>query len=151
MESGFKILLIGVVVTLFYSCNQDQAEAELDVRLEEAISIFYRNGEASYFIMPESDDYEALPNQDIHNPITKEKVTLGQFLFLKQGLPRIEKMSLAMRRTLALAATFLQKDFSQVVCKELLMEQKASVVLVVIDLWLITMKRVIWMLKETGH
>ncbi len=91
MPNIFKVLLIGVVIALFCSCNHDQAEAVLDVRLKEALSIFSKNGEVSYFIMPESDDYDALPNQDIHNPITKAKVTLGQFLFFETGLAQNPK------------------------------------------------------------
>jgi cytochrome c peroxidase len=36
--------------------------------------------------MPESDDYASLPNQDPKNPVTAEKVALGQLLFFETGL-----------------------------------------------------------------
>jgi cytochrome c peroxidase len=39
-----------------------------------------------YFIMPSSNDFVNLPNQDPHNPITAEKVELGQMLFFETGL-----------------------------------------------------------------
>jgi len=36
--------------------------------------------------MPESDEFDALPNQDPNNPITHDKVLLGQQLFFETGL-----------------------------------------------------------------
>ncbi|HFB99684.1 MAG TPA: hypothetical protein ENJ53_02655, partial [Phaeodactylibacter sp.] len=39
-----------------------------------------------YYIFPNSKDVAALPNQDPHNPVTLDKIKLGQLLFHETGL-----------------------------------------------------------------
>ncbi|MBT8218409.1 MAG: hypothetical protein KJP00_01200 [Bacteroidia bacterium] len=80
------ILVIGVLVSFVLSCTSDFAISSLDVQLHEAIKRNSPTQDLDYFIMPQSDDYASLPNQDPHNPITKEKVDLGQLLFFETGL-----------------------------------------------------------------
>jgi cytochrome c peroxidase len=57
----------------------------VDRELRQAVEAHSPTG-VSNFIMPESDDYTALPNQDPKNPITEIKVDLGKMLFFETGL-----------------------------------------------------------------
>ncbi len=91
---NLKFLLSGfLLVVLIAACAEDEAESSLDVRLKQTIASLSKSGELSYFIMPDSDDYEALPNQDPHNPITKAKVELGKALFFETGLAQNPKLA----------------------------------------------------------
>ena len=73
------------IVGFVFSCTQDKLSF-LDEELLSSISRSAPNRDATYYIMPESVDYAALPNQDINNPITEEKVQLGRLLFFETGL-----------------------------------------------------------------
>lgn len=68
------------------SCQMNEPLVnDYDVQLEQ---ILYAIGGADWtsdFTLPESDDYAAIP-QDPRNPITREKVALGQLLFHETGL-----------------------------------------------------------------
>ncbi|MEW7277619.1 hypothetical protein ABW636_03390 [Aquimarina sp. 2201CG1-2-11] len=44
----------------------------------------------SYFILPASNDYHSIP-QDSLNPITKEKVELGKFYYMRRLLETYQK------------------------------------------------------------
>ena len=83
-----KLLLlfpICAAVLLIASCVHDY-EIDLDRELRQAVSANSTTGSFASYIMPESDDYASLPNQDPKNPVTREKVDLGRMLFFETGL-----------------------------------------------------------------
>jgi cytochrome c peroxidase len=45
-----------------------------------------KTGSYTGYILPESDDFANIPNQDIKNPITAAKVALGKMLFFETGI-----------------------------------------------------------------
>lgn len=79
------LLCIGIALTCSTSCQHDVVY-NIDNELHSAISANSTTGSHTHFIMPESDDYSGLPNQDPKNPVTKEKVELGKMLFFETGL-----------------------------------------------------------------
>jgi cytochrome c peroxidase len=83
-----KILLLSCVagIGLLSSCQKDKVATDLDHKLTTAIEAASPDGTQGHYIMPASDDYANLPNQDAKNPITKEKVELGRMLFYETGL-----------------------------------------------------------------
>lgn len=82
-------LLIGTIllVLLLAACRSDKVQlaTQNDIQLENAIKKFSANGELDFFILPESNDYAAIPTSP-ENPITPVKVALGKFLFFETGL-----------------------------------------------------------------
>ena len=81
-----KLLAISLVImTIVGACTYEQ-DSPLDNDLYRALKMKPETGDPDYYIMPESGDYDKLPNQDPHNPITQEKVGLGQLLFFETGL-----------------------------------------------------------------
>ncbi|MDT0558207.1 cytochrome c peroxidase [Ichthyenterobacterium sp. W332] len=82
-----KIFALSIVLTLF-SCNNDDNYvpiSSIDLALEDALMLASNNQGKSFFMLPESDNYIEIP-QDINNPITPQKVELGQLLFHETGL-----------------------------------------------------------------
>ena len=70
------IILISIV--FFTSCTKDTADNTLDTELRQAL---INEGQSlDYFKLPSSSNYTQIP-QDPKNPITSEKVALGQLLF----------------------------------------------------------------------
>lgn len=86
----FTLLLL-----LIAGCNTDEdpysdlnsIDREIMLLLENAAP----NHDASYFLMPQSTDFSAIP-QDPNNPITAEKVALGRLLFHETGLAQNPKL-----------------------------------------------------------
>ena len=79
------LLLTFGSVFLIQGCVQDILEGDqVDFQLESAIRATSPTG-LDYFILPQSNDFAAIP-QDPKNPLTEEKVQLGQFLFFETGL-----------------------------------------------------------------
>lgn len=91
MRKELYIALLAII-TLTLSCTKDVA-ISFDSELKDAIKNWSSTGEIDYFIMPDSDEFDRLPNQDPHNPITKEKVELGQLLFFETGLAQTSEKS----------------------------------------------------------
>ncbi|MGB4839687.1 MAG: cytochrome c peroxidase [Saprospiraceae bacterium] len=87
------IVYIFLLLTVLSSCKHDPTFEiqSLDEELQSAIKRNSPTNDPKYFVMPESDDYKNLPNQDPHNPITKEKVALGKLLFFETGLAQTPK------------------------------------------------------------
>lgn len=85
MKLRLLYLLFGI--TLIIACNKDKIylDTPLDQLLEAALTRASKNGDKNDFILPASDDLTAIP-QDIHNPLTPEKVHLGKWLFFETGL-----------------------------------------------------------------
>jgi cytochrome c peroxidase len=82
-----KLLLFFLLATTVYllSCEKE-ANSNLEQSLRAAVAENSPTGALDYFIMPESDDYANLPNQDPKNPVTKAKVELGRLLFFETGI-----------------------------------------------------------------
>ena len=82
-----RLLYVLFGITLIIACNKDKVylDTPLDQLLEAALTRAAKSGDKNDFILPESDDYAAIP-QDSHNPLTKEKVHLGKWLFFETGL-----------------------------------------------------------------
>lgn len=83
----FAPTLLVCMIFLFASCSHDTdllfASDDLETELEEQLMDIY--GSLNAITLPGSSDYMSIPN-DIRNPITQEKVRLGQFLFHETGL-----------------------------------------------------------------
>lgn len=76
-----------IAIICMISCSQDKVyiETPIDQLLLTTLNKASKNGSADHFILAQSDDYAAIP-QDPHNPITKEKVKLGKMLFFETGI-----------------------------------------------------------------
>ncbi|RMG84471.1 MAG: hypothetical protein D6714_07835, partial [Bacteroidetes bacterium] len=82
----FVLALVG-----FLSCEPESKSDQLDQLLKERLQSTSKTGTLDYYILPESDDYANLPNQDPHNPVTPEKIELGKLLFFETGLAQNPK------------------------------------------------------------
>ena len=92
-----KLLFISLVsLLLLTSCEDNDtyefAKSELDIRLEELLEQNSNGQGKSFFILPESDDFAAIP-QDPLNPLNTYKVALGQLLLHETATGGIPKMS----------------------------------------------------------
>ena len=86
-----------LIVIGFSACKPDETPIiptpTLDDELVSILNIASDTGDKSHFIQPQSDDFDAIP-QDPRNPLTEEKVTLGKLLFHETGMaldPRDEQ------------------------------------------------------------
>lgn len=80
-----QITLVALALCILHSCADD-IKGSLNSDLRKAIVESSKSGDLDHYIMPESDEFDALPNQDPNNPITHDKVLLGQQLFFETGL-----------------------------------------------------------------
>ena len=71
---------------LVLSCSKKTETEDLDALLIEAIENVSETGSKDFYILADPTDLASLPNQDPHNPITQEKVNLGQMLYFETGL-----------------------------------------------------------------
>lgn len=78
----------------FLSCVHDP-DLNLDKLLEEQLNNRSSTGSYQGYILPNSDDYASLPNQDPKNPVTAVKVELGRMLFFETGLGLEPKYSVS--------------------------------------------------------
>ncbi|MCB9310935.1 MAG: cytochrome-c peroxidase [Lewinellaceae bacterium] len=76
--------IIGVLALFLASCQNDTIvtpdQENLDVTLTKILDGASPTGDLNYFKMPDAQDFSKIP-QDPKNPLTKEKVALGAFLF----------------------------------------------------------------------
>lgn len=84
MKNNFlKVTTISACIFM-WSCAQDQETkdevSKIDSELIELLKSQSPDQSLSYFELPNSQDFDKIP-QDPKNPITKEKVALGGFLF----------------------------------------------------------------------
>jgi cytochrome c peroxidase len=84
LRTGIMLLLSSL---LFYTCTKDNIPTftATDNSLQSRLQRVSPDGTIEHFILPDSDDYAAIP-QDNHNPLTAEKVALGKLLFHETGL-----------------------------------------------------------------
>lgn len=87
MKRKFIIFTLFVSTLYILSCQHEpNLETNLDRNLEALLDQKSKTGSYEGFVLPESNDYAALPNQDPKNPVTEAKVKLGQMLFFETGL-----------------------------------------------------------------
>jgi len=75
-----------IAIMLFTAGCVHDYEINVDKELRQAVAAHSTSGSSTEYILPESDDYASLPNQDPKNPITESKVRLGKMLFFETGL-----------------------------------------------------------------
>lgn len=74
------------IVTITLSCTKDTMPTliEIDAHLRRLININSPGDGANFYILPDSDDLDNIP-QDPKNPLTKEKIALGKQMFYDTG------------------------------------------------------------------
>ncbi len=87
MTTTTRALFALFLIALVYSCTQDELINPLDARLNQQLRSLAPNGTIEDFVLPAADDYAAIP-AGRQNPITSDKVALGQQLFYETGLAR---------------------------------------------------------------
>lgn len=85
IKKSLAAIAILVAIVFVTSCNDDPV-ADNDNALIEALNSNSNTGSYEGYIMPESNDFAALPNQDPKNPVTQAKVNLGKMLFFETGI-----------------------------------------------------------------
>ena len=78
-------LMLLSISFLYNSCAKDELNNPLDGSLSGTMKNCAPDGQQSYFILPDSKDFANIP-QDPKNPITEEKIALGNLLFFETGL-----------------------------------------------------------------
>ncbi|NNF36192.1 MAG: cytochrome-c peroxidase [Saprospiraceae bacterium] len=81
-----QIFIITGIVCLVMACTKDRMPTliELDNQLSQNIEGASPDGTLDYYVLPQ-DDLDAIP-QDPKNPLTRDKVELGKFMFFDTGL-----------------------------------------------------------------
>ena len=82
-----RYILIAVVVLSVLSCTKDVTfeDNQLESSLKRQISSFSPSGSYDFYVLPDYGDLDNIP-QDVLNPLTLEKVSLGRMLFFETGL-----------------------------------------------------------------
>ena len=88
MKNYVTLTCIGV--SLLMGCQKTpetlvETETLLDQQLAEALGEGASRKGASSFLLPNSGDLSAIP-QDLNNPLSEEKVALGKLLYHETGL-----------------------------------------------------------------
>lgn len=82
MTKTFTLLVLSLFI---FACTQDKLDNPLDTNLNRTLKKLSPDGELSYYILPDSDNLDAIP-QGVGNALTHEKVALGKMLFFETGL-----------------------------------------------------------------
>lgn len=88
MKHSFTLrILAGIFMAGMLSCRptNEDAETSNDLQLAEALSAASSGQGKSFYLLPESTQFDKIP-QDPRNPLSAEKVALGQLLFHETGL-----------------------------------------------------------------
>ena len=82
------MLFIFIIGLLIISCNDDKIylDSPLDQFLKAALIRASETNNIEHFILPDSDNFTAIPQDLEHNPLSKEKVELGKMLFFETGM-----------------------------------------------------------------
>ncbi len=94
------------------SCSYDPIISKSDVELIYTIKSKSPTGLINWFILPESTDYSNFPNQDSKNPVTKEKVELGNLLFFETGIGISPKKDISMTTYSCSSCHIPEKNFT---------------------------------------
>ncbi|MFK7979910.1 MAG: cytochrome-c peroxidase, partial [Saprospiraceae bacterium] len=83
-----RLLIFGTACLLIISCNKDKVylDTPLDQLLKTALIRASETNDLDHFILPDSEDFSAIPHDTEHNPLSKEKVELGKMLFFETGI-----------------------------------------------------------------
>lgn len=83
-----RIGLLLCFIALFCACESDHAvETDVDTQLIRAIRNASNDGTLEHFILPQSDDFASIPQEE-KNPLNDAKVRLGNMLFFETGIAR---------------------------------------------------------------
>ncbi len=96
MKRVATFILFVCTFIYFVACTHD-ANVNIDSQLIQLLNVNAIDGTYEHFIMPESNDYTNLPNQDVKNPITASKVQLGKLLFFETGIGLQPKYPVSMQ------------------------------------------------------
>lgn len=83
----FYSCIVSLLVMTGCASKEGFEASPLDLELEKSITFSAAGKGKTAYLLPESSDFVAIP-QDPKNPITAEKVALGQMLFHETGLAR---------------------------------------------------------------
>ena len=81
-----RITLLFFITTFFACKHETVVTIEEQDELKRLIAEHSPTKDIGYYILPNSNDYQNLPNQDPKNPINKEKVELGKLLFFEPAI-----------------------------------------------------------------
>ncbi|MEM6316241.1 MAG: cytochrome c peroxidase [Bacteroidota bacterium] len=82
-----RLLAISLACVFTVACTKDKVylDTPLDQLLAAAMTRASETGNIDHFILPDSDDFAAIP-QDPRNSLSAEKVKLGKMLFYETGI-----------------------------------------------------------------
>lgn len=95
-------IITGYILALLLLCSCSNTESTIDDELRFAINTSPGSQGLSHYRMPLSNQYSKIP-QDPRNPLTAEKVQLGQLLFHEPGFGTIGEFS-EMKQTYSCAS-----------------------------------------------
>jgi len=81
----YTFLSMSVILASCQSRSDEPVVSGVDKQLEQALVQSSGNKGKEFYLLPNSTEYTKIP-QDPRNPITADKVALGQFLFHETGL-----------------------------------------------------------------
>lgn len=81
-----KIILLILLGSLFNGCAKNKLTDPVDIKLYNTLERLSKTGSPDYYILPEADDWAAIPHDKINNPLNAEKVALGKLLFYETAL-----------------------------------------------------------------
>lgn len=102
---------IALLILLTSSCVHKNITT-LDEQMTAALETLSPVSNTDYFVFPKAGNYTAIPNQDPNNPITKEKVTLGQLLYFETGFAQASKYPAAMETYSCASCHIAEKGFT---------------------------------------
>lgn len=79
-------LLFALLMVFFIACKHEGFQVEEQSELKRIIAEHSPTQDIGYYIMPNSDDYANIPNQDPKNPVTAAKAALGKLLFFEPAI-----------------------------------------------------------------
>ncbi len=108
-----KLISAAIFLSIYLlSCAKTDYSVELDDSLVAAIKKYSHTGSPDWYIMPNSTDYALLPNQDVKNPVTAEKVALGKLLFFETGIALEAKNTVSLQTYSCSSCHIPEKDFT---------------------------------------
>ena len=108
-----KLISAAILISIYLlSCAKTDYSVELDDSLAAAIKKYSHTGSTDWYIMPNSTDYDLLPNQDVKNPVTAEKVALGKLLFFETGIALEAKNPVSLQTYSCSSCHIPEKDFT---------------------------------------
>ncbi len=86
-----KKMVFGLLAAYWVLACTPQRDSALDKELTENIQSASTSGDIAEYVLPDGNDLSKLPNQDVKNPVTAEKVALGKMLFFEPGMGLVGK------------------------------------------------------------